>query len=37
MHPDMEGFQQEKVPLLHTEVEEIFALRKKVIDSNNEV
>ena len=37
MHPDMKGFQQEKVPLLNTEVEEIFALRKKVIDSNNEV
>ena len=34
MHPDMDKFQQEKVPLLKTEVEEVFALRKQVLDSN---
>ena len=37
MHPDMEGFQQEKVPLMKTEVEEIFALRKQVVNSKKEV
>jgi len=29
IHPDLSGFQQEKVPFLHTETEALFAERKK--------
>lgn len=32
MHPEMDGFQQEKVPLLQTETEEVFALRKEAVE-----
>lgn len=33
MHPDLKGFQHEKVPLLQAETEEVFAVRKKELDS----
>lgn len=33
IHPDLDGFQQEKVPLLQTETQEIFALRKGLLTS----
>lgn len=31
MHPEMNGFQQEKVPLLQLETESVFAMRKKAL------
>lgn len=37
MHPDMNGFQQEKVPLLQIETEEVFALRKQAVENQRKM